>query len=430
MPADVADGRPGLLLEAALRDGVAEEEGWRVRRDGSRFWATVVVRPVREEDGGLLGYAYVLRDLTQRRRDMRELEQFRRLVQSVRDYAIFLLSPSGQISTWNPGAERLKGYTSGEAIGRHFSIFYTEADRLRDHPAHELEIAARDGRFEEEGWRLRKDGSSFWANVVISAVRDDGGALLGFAKVTQDLTDRRAAERALREANERLERSNQELERFAAVAAHDLREPLRTVSGFSDLLRERYDDALDERSREYLGHIGSAVTRMERLVSHLLAYARGGHGGAPQPVDVASSLEHVLAELRAMIDERGARVTIELTPGTVVLADPVDVDAVLRNLVSNAVKFGDAHAPVATVRSAAVGDRWRVEVLDNGAGIDPSERPRIFWAFHRLPAGAGAPGTGLGLTIAQRAVERHGGEIGVDDGPGPGSRFWFVLPGA
>jgi PAS domain S-box-containing protein len=359
-----------------------------------------------------------------------ELEQFRRLVLSVRDYAIFLLSPSGHISTWNPGAERLKGYTAAEAVGRHFSVFFTEEDRRRDHPAQELEVAAREGRFEEEGWRVRKDGSRFWAGVVLSAVRDDDGRLLGFAKVTRDLTERRAADHALRAANARLQRSNQELDRFAAVAAHDLREPLRTISGFGELLVERYGEALDERARGWLGQMEAAVTRMERLVDHLLAYARDHAPGAAGPVDVARGVAQVLGELQAIVRQRGARVEVELEPATVVLADPVDVDAVLRNLLSNAVKFADARAPVVTVRSTRNDDRWRVDIIDNGPGIEPPERARIFRAFHRAPAGEGAPGTGLGLTIAQRAVERHGGRIGVEPAVGGGSRFWFWLPAA
>jgi PAS domain S-box-containing protein len=363
--------------------------------------------------------------------DGAELEQFRQLVLSVHDYAIFLLDPGGHVVTWNRGAEHTKGYAAEEIVGQHFSVFYPDEDREARHPQHELEIAERDGRYEEEGWRVRKDGSRFWANVVITAVRDRDGTLIGFAKITRDLTERRAAEEALREANEQLQRSNRELDRFASVAAHDLREPLRTVAGFAELLRERHEDDLDDTGRAFLEHIGSAAERMQHLVDNLLEYARGG-AARPEaaPVDIAGAVVAVLAEQHTVIKERGVEVTVALEPGAAVLAQRLDVEAVLRNLVSNAVKFAPAEAPRVAIRSERLEDAWLVEVADNGIGIDPSDRPKIFHAFQRLPGAAQYSGTGLGLAIAQRMVERHGGAIGVDSTVGRGSRFWFTLPAA
>ena len=441
---DRARDYPAELLGIARRDGRVEAEGWRVRRDGSRFWASVVITAIREPDGTNVGFGKVVRDLTARRvaeERLRanaaelaavntELEQFRRLVLGVRDYAIFLLDPGGHVTTWNAGAENAKGYTAEEIIGRHFSVFYSDEDRARDHPGDELRIAAATGRYEEEGWRIRKDGTRFWATVVITALRDDEGTLTGFAKVTRDLTERRAAERAIREANRRLERTNRELDRFASVAAHDLQEPLRTIAGFTGLLADRYGDALDDKAHLYVEHIVKGVNRMSRLVDDLLGYARAAEpsGVGGDTVVLKEVVDVVLGELRATIEEHATEVAVEIGPDVRVHAERRDVEAALRNLVSNAVKFAEAQAPRVAVRAELADREVRVEVVDNGVGIDPADRPRLFQPFQRLHRTADQPGTGLGLAIAQRVVERNGGAIGVDSVAGEGSRFWFTLP--
>jgi PAS domain S-box-containing protein len=437
-------GHPRAVLAAARADGRYEEEGWRVRRDGSRFWANVTVTAIHAEDGSLAGFGKVTRDLTDRRlaeqrlRDNAaelaasnvELEQFRRLVLGVRDYAIFLLDPGGHITTWNAGAERAKGYTAEEAVGRHFSLFYTDEDKARQHPAEELRIAAETGRYEEEGWRVRKGGSRFWANVVITALHDDHGVLLGYAKVTRDLSERRAAQQALQAANERLAATNQELDRFASVAAHDLQEPLRTIAGFSGLLRQRHSASLDEGALRYIDQITAGVDRMTRLVDDLLGYARAAQPAGGGDAVLAGAVAAVLEELGATIAARGAEVAVTVDPGAHVRAEARDVEAVLRNLISNAVKFADAGAPRVTVASERVEGSVRVVVADNGIGIDPADRPRLFLPFQRLHSAADYEGTGLGLAIAQRVVERNRGAIGVESVVGEGSRFWFTLPAA
>jgi PAS domain S-box-containing protein len=443
---DRAREGPNKALSIALREGRFEQEGWRVRKDGSRFWANVVITGIWERDGTLLGYGKVTRDLTTRRlaeERLRktstdlvainvELEQFRRLVLSVRDYAIFLLDPGGYVTTWNLGAQNAKGYTYEEIVGQHFSVFYTEEDRTRDHPADELRIAAAAGRHEEEGWRVRKDGTRFWANVTLTAVRDDEGALIGYAKVTRDLSERRRADQALREANQRLARSNRELDGFAATAAHDLQEPLRTVAGFSGLLQQRHGAQLEAGARGYLDHITAAVVRMERLVDHLLGYARAGQSsaGGGDPIALAEALATVVEEQATAITAGGVVVEVDVGSDTRVLAERHDVEAALRNLVSNAVKFADPEAPRVTVHAVLVDTRVRVDVVDNGIGIDPADRPRLFQPFQRLNSASEYPGTGLGLAIAQRLIERNDGTIGVESTVGEGSRFWFTLPAA
>jgi PAS domain S-box-containing protein len=252
-PEQAADGLPERILESARINGRHEAEGWRVRKDGSRFWADVVVTALRDESGALLGYGKVTRDLTSKqlateqlrsaaaelRTANAELEQFRLLITSVRDYAIFVLDVSGRIRTWNTGAENIKGYTAEEAIGRHFELFYTEPARVQQYPAYELEVAAREGRFEDEGWRVRKDGTLFWASVIITALHDERGVLVGYAKVTRDLTERRRAqtlleesERRAREDAEHQRRRSAALERVsrAIVAQLDLTEILKTAT--------------------------------------------------------------------------------------------------------------------------------------------------------------------------------------------------------
>jgi PAS domain S-box-containing protein len=436
---------PAAELEIAAREGRYEEEGWRIRKDGSRFWANVVITALRDPEGRLTGFGKVTRDLTSRRlaeEQLRatatglrtandELEQFRRMVAGVRDYAIFMLDPGGHVATWNAGAEHINGYTTEEIIGRHFSTFYTDEDRERNHPATELEIAAREGRYEEEGWRIRKDGTAFWANVVITALRNEHGTLVGFSKVTRDLTQRREAEQQLAATQEQLRRSNEELDRFASVAAHDLREPLRTVAGFAGLLASRFGDRLPEGAAPFLDEIGASVERMQELIDSLLAYARAGEvAPGHDPVPIAGAAGHVLADLKAAVAERRAEVEVLLAEDATVTAHQGDVEMVLRNLLSNALKFSDAEQPRVTLAGDRVQDAWRIVVTDNGIGVAPEDVERIFSPFQRLHARAEYPGTGLGLAICKRVVERHGGAIGVDSTPGQGSRFWVTLPAA
>jgi PAS domain S-box-containing protein len=356
-------------------------------------------------------------------------EQLALLVQSVTDYAIFLLDIEGNVVTWNSGAERIKGYAAEEIIGRHFSAFYTPEDLARGHPNHELEIAEEVGRFEEEGWRVRSDGTRFWANVVITAIRDGQGRLTGFGKVTRDLTARRRAEEVLRTAQAELINSNEELSRFAGVAAHDLNDPLHTLAGLAQMLADRHGPGLSPEALELTEHIRSSAARMQQLVGDLLTYARSGTAARPaERVQVATAVTRVLADLDAAVQARGAKVTVAVPVEAEVWSDVYDVDLVVQNLVSNALKFGAAERPVVEVSAERNAGFWRTAVRDNGPGVEPTHQTLIFEAFHRTHPQDGIPGSGLGLSISKRLVERHGGRIGVEPAPGGGSCFWFTLP--
>jgi PAS domain S-box-containing protein len=350
-------------------------------------------------------------------------EQLMLLVDSVQDYAIFLLDPDGIVATWSRGAERIKGYRADEIIGRHFSTFYTPEAIARDHPAHELEIAVEEGRFEEEGWRVRRDGTRFWANVVITALFDASGTHVGFGKVTRDLTERRALQQDLL-------RSNADLQRFAALAAHDLAEPLRTIGGFADLVSRRYAGQFPEEAVPFLEQIVSGVSRMDALIESLLGYARAGE---LPPGDRFVRLEPVayavLGDLQAATEAANATVTIDVPYEAEVRAGEYGVALVLQNLISNALKFGERPSPRIAVHARAREAFWRISVRDHGAGIPAEELDTIFEPFRR-GSGSAAPGTGLGLTTCRRIVERHGGSIGVESWPGDGSEFWFTLPAA
>ena len=343
--------------------------------------------------------------------------QLARLVETVRDYAIFLLDVDGHVMTWNPGAARIKGYTAPEILGEHFSIFYTHEDQARGRPQAMLEQALREGSAQMEGWRVRSDGSRFWADVSVFTLRDDDGNLLGFGKVTRDLTDRRAA--------------HEELEQFASSAAHDLQEPLRTISGFADLLLRRHAGELDQEGQEFLEHITLATGRMQRLIGGLLAFARsGGATGHDEPVVLARALEAAMDHLAGAMFERGASVRTSISPEASVIADVQGVEQVFQNLLSNAVKYADPHRPeVMVIAECEQGGHWRVDVIDNGPGVPAEERERIFEPFTQVRRGDSA-GTGLGLSICRRVVTRHAGTIGVADVPAGGSRFWFRLPTA
>jgi len=340
--------------------------------------------------------------------------QIARLVESLEDYAVFLLDRDGHVITWNPGLERIKGYTARDILGEHFSVFYTHEDRAAGAPQAALETALEEGSHQFMGWRVRKDGTRFWADVTVSALRDDDGNLLGFGKVTRDLTQLRLAQ--------------EELEMFASSAAHDLQEPLRTISGFAELLIRRHAAELSPEAHEFAEHITSAAGRMQRLIGDLLAFARSGGGQVEgEPIVISRAVEVVLGHLAGAIFERGVAVRASVPPEAVVMAERRGVEQVLQNLLANALKYAGPDRPEVTVFAERDDPCWRIAVCDNGAGVPEDQREAIFEPFTQLRRDDFG-GTGLGLAISRRIVLRHGGQIGVEPAKGGGARFWFTLP--
>ncbi len=354
-------------------------------------------------------------------------ERFRLLVDSIKDYAILMLDPTGRVVSWNPGAERIQGYRAHEILGQHFSRFYLPEETMQFRLEQKLKTASETGRFEEEGWMVRKDGSRFWAGVVITAIKDDKGQLLGFSKVTRDLTMQKQAAEALERKAQELVRSNADLEQFAYVASHDLQEPLRIVKSFTQLLAKRYGDKLDKEATEFVEFIVDGVTRMQQLINDLLAYSRVGKG-APfsESLDFEVVFRKALGNLRSAIEESHAVITHDPLPS--LRANPTEMLQLFQNLLSNAIKFCSKGKPCIHITAVKRQEGWLFSFRDNGIGIDPQYIDRIFVIFQRLHAQKEYPGTGIGLAICKKIVEHHGGRIWVESQSGMGSVFYFTIP--
>jgi PAS domain S-box-containing protein len=364
-------------------------------------------------------------------------ERFRLLVEGVADYAIYMLDAAGKVVSWNQGAERLKGYTSEEILGRDLSVFFLPEDVASGKPAAELARAVAHGRTEQEAWRVRKDGSRFWADVVVTALRDDDGTLRGFAKVTRDFSARKAGEDAAREAAlklrayaTRLERSNRELELFAAVASHDLQEPLRKIRAFGDRLASKYGAQLEPAGRDYLERMCGAAARMQDLIENLLAFSRVTTKAQPfTSVDLGSVARDVLSDLQSRIEQTAGRVEVGELPS--VQADAMQMHQLMQNLLGNALKFHRADVPPVvhvTAQPLPGDERFELRVEDRGLGFEQQYAERIFGMFQRLHGHSEFAGTGIGLAICRKIVERHGGTIVARGVPGEGSLFTVTLP--
>jgi PAS domain S-box-containing protein len=358
------------------------------------------------------------------------------MVESVHDYAIFMLDPAGYIASWNRGAQKIKGYTADEIIGHHFSIFYKPEDIAIGHPQRELEIAVRDGRFEEERPRLRKDGSEFWANVVITPVRDEEGSLVGFAKVTRDLTERRAAEqKAIEDARKvaASESANIAKTEFLTAMSHELRTPLNAIGGYTDLLSLGLGGPITAQQTEYIERIRRSQQHLLGIISDLLNFSR--IEGGQLIYDIAPiSLSHVIERVVPMVEPQAEAKSISLItdpaePNCVVFGDRAKVDQILLNLLSNAVKFTGAKGTV-RVRSKASERTASIEVIDTGAGIPADKLEAIFEPFVQLGRSLSSAheGTGLGLAISRELARAMNGELRVSSRLGSGSTFTLTLP--
>jgi hypothetical protein len=427
--------KPVRELEIASREGRVEDEGWRIRKDGTRFWASTIITALRDAKGELRGFSKVTRDLTLKRQaedTLRQSEElFRLLVASVKDYAIFMLDPGGHIISWNAGARRIKQYEPEEILGKHFSIFYPQADVMANKPERELETAVREGRVEDDGWRVRKDGTRFWANVVITAVFDADHNLRGFAKVTRDITNRKETEeiqRALLAARE----ANRAKDAFLMTLSHELRTPMTAILGWSRMLPSMNPD--DPVFKEAVAAIGRSAKVQAQLIEDVLDISRMVTGKVRldvQTIDIRKVLLGAMDSVRQSAEAKGIDLAVEIPPdiGTI-SADATRLQQITWNLLSNAVKFTGKGGRVELGAERRDGE-IEVCVTDTGEGIESSVLPNVFEAFWQAetPSTRVHGGLGLGLSIVRYLTEAHGGTVSAESkGRGRGARFAFTIP--
>jgi PAS domain S-box-containing protein len=440
-PEDRAAGLPQRALSIAATHGKFENEGWRLRKDGTRFWAHVVIDPIYNERRELVGYAKITRDLTDKRAAEEALkhseQRFRLLVQGVTDYAIYMLDPQGHVSNWNAGAQRIKGYQRDEIVGQHFSRFYTPEDRAGGLPERALQTAAREGKFENEGWRLRKDGTRFWASVVVDPIYDDRGDLIGFAKITRDITERREAQEALAQAQAALFQS-QKMEAVGQLTggiAHDFNNLLTIIVNNLDLLTR---SATDPRDKRLIDSAQRAADRGAKLTQQLLAFSRRQplQPELNNPNTMIASFEPVLH--RAC----GEAIDLRLSLGSGLKSVNVDAsqfETSLLNLVVNARDAMGAGGTITittanmalspeegTARQIGPGDYICVTVRDTGEGMSSDTVSRAFEPFFTTKEIG--KGTGLGLSQVYGFVNQSGGHIQIDSVPGEGTTITMLLP--
>ena len=431
---DRAAGVPARALHTAATEGKFETEGWRVRKDGTLMWVHAIIDPIFDKGGELIGFAKITRDITEKRAAEQALfqseQRFRMLVQGVHDYAIYMLDPHGNVSNWNTGAERIKGYTADEIVGQHFSRFYTDEDRAGGEPKRALETALREGKYEREAWRVRKDGVRFWAHVVIDPIYDDSGELLGFAKVTRDATERRNAQIELEEARTALFQAQklQALGELTGGIAHDFNNLMTVIRGSADLLRR--GELPEEKRRRYVDAIVETADRATTLTGHLLAFSRRQRLN-PEVIDLNVRLDAFGEVLGRTL---GSRIEVKLELADSLWPTEVDPTQLETALLNAAINARDAmpEGGTLTIRTANVpapdGDFVAVDVADTGEGMDEAVLSRAYEPFFTTKASG--KGTGLGLSQIHGFAAQSGGRTELVSTIGQGTTLRLLLPRA
>jgi PAS domain S-box-containing protein len=448
---------PEKLLQVATEKGKAEHEGWRVRKDGTKFWGLIVITALHDANGNLFGFSKVTRDLTERKAAeekqqrywvelqykneelRRSEERYHKMISEVEDYAIILLDPEGNIQNWNKGAERIKGYKANEIVGKSFKTFYSQEDLKNNLPQSLLDEARNTGSAHHEGWRLRKDGSKFWGAVVITALHDDHNNIIGFSKVTRDLTERKIAEDVQKLNADQLEAQNKELEQFAYVASHDLQEPLRKIRTFNAMIIEHEGKNLSEKGRDYFERSISAADRMNRLIEDLLTYSRATRDThKTEPVD----LNEIVTRIKTLYAESDNKVIIEADQLPTLHGMRFQFEQLFDNLVGNGIKYQkQGNIPHIRIRCKVVNGNeikgknfgiaskfYQISFIDNGIGFNEEYADKIFEMFQRLHGRSEYTGSGIGLAIVKKIVQNYNGVITAESKPGSGSTFCVYFP--
>ena len=447
----VAKGLPQKELQEALERGQHEHEGWRFKKDGSRFWANVVVTPMYDELGALIGFSKVVRDITEKKKTEEALQatqlRFRQMIDSVKDHAIYMLDPQGCMSSWNRGAERLKGYSESEVIGRHMSMFYPQEAVAKGLPQKELQEALERGQHEHEGWRFKKDGSRFWANVVVTPMYDELGALIGFSKVVRDITEKKKTEEALQETRAQLVQSEKlaSLGSLVAGIAHEINTPvgisLTAASLLQDEMRamqKKFAEGQLKRPdfEEFISAGGEAAniilanaSRAAGLIQSFKMIAVDQSSNDERDILLGSYISEVLHSLRPHLRGCAVQVEVSCPQDPLIRTAPGAISQVLTNLVTNAIThaFDPGQSGRSLIATQVEDDEIAICFSDDGKGMQPDVLARIFEPFFTTRRGSG--GSGLGMHIVYNLVEQTlGGRIFVESSPGTGSRFVIRFP--
>ena len=429
-PEDRAADLPRRALEIARKEKHFLTEGWRVRKDGTRFFASVVIDPIFEKRK-LIGFAKITRDITERRNALSELSnsesQFKTLVGGVTDYALYMLDPTGVVSNWNAGGERIKGYSAEEIVGQHFSRFYTPIDQAAEKPARALKIAVETGRYEEEGWRVRKDGSFFWASVVIDPIRNDAGELIGFAKITRDISERKEAQEKLLAMQRQLAESQKfdALGQLTGGVAHDFNNLLMIISGSVHTIRK---GITGEKALRALQSIDGASQRAASLTRQLLTFARR-QNVRPQPIKLSDRLDILRDVLNSGLGS-AVSLTVDVADDVWdIAADPNEFETALVNLVVNARDaLPDGGSVIVSAKNIPEMAQVAISVEDTGVGIPDDIAAKVFDPFFTTKAVG--KGTGLGLSQVHGFAHQAGGTVGLKSVLGTGTTITIFLPKA